>query len=106
MFHVKQLLYVRLDFEVPESGKVSHVAELEPIDHEHCTMVRIIELDHEGVIRGAAHQRGSRGMMNLPQQVVPHPDTYDQFPDISSQAVSPEEFQVLWLEACSTLGEF
>lgn len=106
MFHVKPLIYVRLDMTIPGAGSVTHLAELSEIDASSCTMLRIIELDPSGTIRGAATQTSSIGMADRPSDVVPHPDTYAQFPDIKSQILNAEEFEGLWAEALASLPTF
>ena len=42
--------------------------------------------------------------MDQPQEVVPHPDTYDDFPDISAQYVDQSRFDALWSEATAKFG--
>ena len=75
------------------------MADLEPIDDDYCRMVRMIELDPNDAITGAVHEGRTAGMANQPNDVVPHPDTYDQFPDISSRRLDKQEFEGLWTEA-------
>lgn len=98
---MSQRLFIRIDLTVPGAGTVIHIAELEEIDTRSCTMLRIIELDSAGTIQGAARPGTgeSVGMANVPQQVVPHPDTYDDFPDVDHRALSEDEFEGLWTEA-------
>lgn len=105
MFHVKQHLYVRIDMSIPGAGSVTHLAELEEIDPETCTMLRIIELDPAERIRGAATQETSAGMNNRPQATVPHPDTYADFPDIEARKLTNDEFEGLWAEATAAFPE-
>lgn len=38
-------------------------------------------------------------MAQLPNEIVPHPDTYDQYPDISATRLEEAEFEGLWSEA-------
>ncbi|GAB2516637.1 hypothetical protein CATRI_13055 [Corynebacterium atrinae] len=102
---MKQHLYVRIDMSIPGAGSVTHLAELEEIDSETCTMLRIIELDPAERIRGAATQDMAVGMDNRPQTVVPHPDTYADFPDIDARKLTDEEFEGLWAEASATFPE-
>lgn len=106
MFHVKPLIYVRLDMTIPGAGSVTHLAELAEIDATSCSMLRIIELDPAGKIRGAATQASHAGMANKPSEIVPHPDTYAQFPEIKSEALNAEEFEGLWAEAQASLPKF
>ncbi len=98
---MKTSLFVRIDLTIPGAGAVTHAAELEELDARRCTMVRIIELDGTGTIHGAGRpvEGVSAGMANAPEQVVPHPDTYGQFPDISCTPLRAEEFEGLWAEA-------
>ena len=104
MFHVKQI-HVRIEMTVPGAGSVIHVAELAPLDEQTCAMVRIIELDPSETIRGAATQDTAAGMAQAPNPVVPHPDTYADFPDIEHRLLSPEEFEGLWAEAVAAFPE-
>jgi len=104
MFHVK-LLHVRIEMTIPGAGSVIHVAELAPRDAESCTMLRIIELDPSETIRGAVTQESSVGMAQAPNPVVPHPDTYADFPDIEHSHLTPEEFEGLWAEAAAAFPE-
>lgn len=105
MFHVKPHLYVRIDMTIPGAGSVIHLAELAEIDEATCRMVRIIELDPAGVIRGAATQSAVAGMANKPNDVVPHPDSYADFPDIESRPLEDGEFEGLWAEATAAFPE-
>ena len=97
MFHVK-LLHVRIDMTIPGAGSVIHVAELAPLDAQTCSMIRIIELDPSETIRGAATRDASAGMGQAPNPVVPHPDTFSDFPDIEHRLLTAEEFEGLWAE--------
>lgn len=105
MFHVKQRHYIRTDLTVPGSGSAIHVAELEEIDRTSCTMVRIIELAPDEAIMGAHGNGKSAGNSNQPNAVVPHPDTYDDFPDIDARRLSQDEFEALWNEALTKFPE-
>lgn len=105
MFHVKQIHYVRTDLTVPGAGSVIHIAELEEIDQTSCTMIRIIELAPDETIMGVTSQGKTVGSANEPQAVVPHPDTYDQFPDINARRLSADEFEALWTEAVAKFPE-
>ncbi|RNE48113.1 hypothetical protein [Corynebacterium alimapuense] len=105
MFHVKQIIHIRIDMTIPGAGSVTHIAELEEIDSSTCTMLRIIELDPSERIHGAATQSSSVGMPNKPSSTVPHPDTYADFPDIKSRPLTAEEFEGLWAEALAAFPE-
>lgn len=105
MFHVKPNIHVRIELSVPGAGTIIHVAELAEMDSQTCAMIRIIELDPSETIRGAATREKSAGMANVPNPVVPHPDTYGDFPDIEHRLLSPEEFEGLWAEAAATFPE-
>ncbi|QGU05860.1 hypothetical protein [Corynebacterium comes] len=102
MFHVKPNFHVRIELSIPGAGSIIHVAELAEMDPQTCAMIRMIELDPSDVIRGAATQEKSTGMANTPNPVVPHPDTYADFPDIEHSFLTPEEFEGLWAEAMAT----
>ncbi len=107
MIHVKSRFFVRTELTVPGAGSIIHVAELEEIDARMCTMVRIIELDPAETIRGAARAESgvSVGMQNAPNEVVPHPDTYADFPDIDHRVLTESEFEGLWSEAIAKFPE-
>lgn len=105
MFHVKQRHFIRTDLTVPGAGSVIHVAELEEIDATSCTMVRIIELAPDETIMGVTGEGQSAGKTNEPNVVVPHPDTYDQYPDIDARRLNQDEFEALWTEAIAKFPE-
>ncbi|GAB3695788.1 hypothetical protein GCM10027595_09400 [Corynebacterium nasicanis] len=98
-------IHVRIEMTVPGAGSVIHVAELSPLDADTCALLRIIELDPSETIRGAATQDTSAGMAQAPNPIVPHPDSYADFPDISHRSITPEEFEGLWAEAVATFPE-
>ncbi|MGD7002542.1 hypothetical protein [Corynebacterium halotolerans] len=105
MFHVKHRLFVRTELTVDGAGTAIHVAELEPVENGFCRMLRIIELDPNSAITGAAREGRTAGMANEPNALVPHPDTYDQFPDITARHLNEEEFEGLWTEATTLFPE-
>lgn len=92
------MLYVKLVMEIPGAGTAIHAAELEPIDAANAKLHRLVELDPVGVVRGGAQGEKFVGLAAPPQSVVPHPDTYDDFPDITAEYLKPEEFEALWVE--------
>jgi hypothetical protein len=106
MFDVKENIHVRIELSIPGAGSVIHVAELAEMDARTCALVRIIELDPTETIRGCANQEKSAGMTNTPNPVVPHPDTYADFPDIEHRELSAEEFEGLWAEAMAAFPDF
>lgn len=99
LIRMKELLYVRTEMTIPQVGTSIHIAELQPIDGFTCELLRIIELDPSETIRGAATGGKSVGMAAAPEQVVPHPDQYADFPDITSTTVLADAFEALWAEA-------
>lgn len=99
MFHVKHRMYTQITMTIPQAGQSIHAAELEEIDHNSCSMLRIVELDPEGVVKGAASHNTVVGMFQRPNDVVPHPRTYNSYEDIDALELSPEEFEALWAEA-------
>lgn len=99
-------LYVRTTMTVPEVGTAIHIAELEEISNEACSMLRMIALAPNDAIVGAATPTASVGDANIPQQVVPHPDTYDTFPDIDAEVIDAFQFHSLWTEAIALFGDF
>ncbi|WPF66143.1 MULTISPECIES: hypothetical protein [unclassified Corynebacterium] len=92
-------LFVRTTLTIPGAGTATHVAELLPLNPEQCRMVRIVEVDPAGNPVGAAAGDRHYGMDTPPQEIVPHPDTYGAFPDISATRLGGEEFQALWESA-------
>ena len=57
-------------------------------------------------IVGAATPTASVGDANIPQSVVPHPDTYDKYPDIDVELIDAFQFHSLWTEAVALYGDF
>ena len=87
-------LYIRVDLTVPQIGVSTHIAELVEQSPQLCAMQRIIELDPSGAIQGAATPK-----------VTVHPDTYADFPDITSTPIDVELFDALWAEAIAKFPE-
>ncbi|MDK8764218.1 hypothetical protein QP922_10345 [Corynebacterium sp. MSK218] len=98
-------LYVRTTMTLPEVGTAIHIAEMQEISDSACSMQRMIALAPNDSIVGAATPQASVGNADIPQQVVPHPNTYDEFPDIESEFVSALQFHSLWTEATALYGE-
>ncbi|MDO4761694.1 MAG: hypothetical protein Q4A31_07235 [Corynebacterium sp.] len=99
-------LFVRIDLTIPGAGSTTHIAELVPQAAGMCALVRMIELDPQGRIHGMATADKMVGMASAPQKLVPHPDSYADFPDIESSSVSQEEFDSLWQEAKVKFPDF
>ena len=100
-------MYVRIDLIAPDAPPLAHVAEVRPTDSPSlCAMQRIIELGDGSSITGLARGQHSRGMSALPQEFVPHPDTYADMPDISATILSKDEFEGLWQEALQKFPDF
>lgn len=76
------MIYVRTTLSV-EGINAVHVAELEEIDAETCRMVRLVDV--------------ATGPAEIPNEIVPHPNTYDTFPDIEAEYITAAEFEELWL---------
>lgn len=91
---------------IPEVGTATHIAELEEINAEACSMLRMIALAPNDSIVGAATPETSVGNAEAPQRVVPHPDTYDAFPDINAELIDAFQFHSLWTEAIALYGDF
>lgn len=98
-------LYIRVDLTVPQIGVSTHIAELVEQSPQLCAMQRIIELDPSGAIQGAATPKVTVGMASAPEPIVPHPDTYADFPDITSTPIDVELFDALWAEAIAKFPE-
>ncbi|WP_047263205.1 hypothetical protein [Corynebacterium mustelae] len=96
-------IFIRLDMTIPGAGSTTHIAELEEIDSSSCRMLRIIELDPHGVIHGGAASGVVAGLAAPPQDIVPHPRNYGDFPDITTTEISETDFNALWAE---TLAKF
>lgn len=99
MFHVKPRHHVRTELTVPGVGTAIHIAELEEIDTTSCAMLRLIELAPDDTIMGATDGTTTAGNTTAPADVVPHPDTYGDYPDITATRLDEAEFQALWSEA-------
>lgn len=99
MFHVKPRHFIRTELTVPGAGTAVHVAELEEIDAATCRMLRIIELTPDDRIMGLSGEGRTGGNVPEPAEVVPHPNTYANYPDIEATRLSSEEFDALWSEA-------
>lgn len=99
MFHVKPFLYVRTEMTVPGAGVVAHLAEMKVLDDTMCRLHRMIELDPHGSIVGAVNHGKTVGGSQPPNELVPHPDTYGEYPDITALPLGEGEFEGLWSEA-------
>lgn len=91
--------YVRTTLSVPGAGMAIHIAELKELNSQMCEMIRLIALDPNNSIMGAAHGDVREGNIDMPTKQVPHPSTYDQFPDIDATYIDQAEFDGLWTEA-------
>ena len=69
-------------------------------------MLRMIALAPNDSIVGAATPKTSVGNAEVPQRVVPHPDTYDAFPDVNAELIDAFQFHSLWTEAIALYGDF
>lgn len=101
MFHVK-LLYVKTTLRIDGVGSVVHMAELEHVEGSPlCTPSRMLEATEDGHLTGAYRRQPAlnHNMANPPQQLIPHPDTWGDLPDITSETMSADEFEGLWQEA-------
>lgn len=105
MFHVKPRHFVRTELTVPGVGTAIHIAELEEIDDTSCTMIRLLELAPDETIMGVTDGTTSAGATTTPASVVPHPDTYENYPDIVAVRLAAEEFEALWTEAIAKFPE-
>ena len=106
MFHVKHL-YTRLTLTIPGAGTAIHLADLEETGND-CVVHRMIALTPEEAIAGAAHvdkpgtaqEKLTRaGQIDIPKTTVPHPDTYGDYPDITTKRLSNDAFEAWWVEA-------
>lgn len=98
-------LYVRTTMSIPEVGTAIHIAEMQEISETACSLQRMIALAPNESIVGAATPQASVGNADIPQRVVPHPDTYDEFPDIEAELISALQFHSLWTEATALYGD-
>ena len=98
-------LYVRTTMSIPEVGTAIHVAEMKELSDDSCMMVRMIALAPNEEIVGAATPQTSVGNADIPQQVVPHPRTYDQFPDIDAELIDAPVFHSLWTKTQALYGD-
>ncbi len=96
---MNKFLYIRTTLSVPGAGSATHVAELEELSEDTCRLIRVVSLAPKDVVEGAATPHIANGNIDIPQEIVAHPSTFDQFPDITATAVPAEEFEALWAEA-------
>ncbi len=106
---MSKVIHVRTEIEIPGNPSAIHIAEMQelidatPTSPAMCTMVRIIELAGSPsgeTVTGAGVIGGQTvGLAAEPHEVVPHPDSYADFPDITARFITAEEFEGLWLEA-------
>lgn len=82
-------MYVKTVLSV-EGTMATHIAELKEIDSTSCAMLRILEVEGGVVTR-----------IPKPTAVVPHPDTFDKYEDITATHLSAEEFEQMWQQAAS-----
>lgn len=104
-FHVKHI-YVKTTLSVSGVGAVVHLAELEHVEGSPlCTPARMLESTPDGRITGAFRRQPAlnHGMSSPPQQVIPHPDSWGDLPDITTDRLTAEEFEGLWHEAMALL---
>lgn len=90
--------FIKIELKDPDVIAPVSIAEMEELDSQSCRVLRLIEQqgdDFPGFIdHGKVH-----GDPALPLDTVPHPDSYDDFPDVTATRLSEEEFEVLWLRA-------
>lgn len=96
-------VYVLTKLDVPGAGTVTHAAELEEIDPSTARMRRLIQLS-ETTVTGLWDRGVARGEIAAPHGVVPHPDTYADFPDIRAERLDANEFESRWEAARRALG--
>ncbi|QGU03279.1 hypothetical protein CKALI_12205 [Corynebacterium kalinowskii] len=97
-----KLLYVKTTLRVPGIAPVVHLAELEHAEGSPlCKPARMLEATEDGLITGAFRRQPplNHGMSHPPQQLIPHPDSWGDLPDITSDRMTAEEFEGLWQEA-------
>lgn len=99
-------LYVRVDLKIP-GITLSHIAELAELNPDTCRPLRMIQIGQEDAISGLVDcQQGSRqGVIDAPNDTVPHPDAYADFEDVLATDLSAEEFEALWQEARTLFPE-
>lgn len=93
------LIYVKTTMQVPGMQDVVHYAELEHLPGSPlCRPLRMLEASGS-TITGAFRRDPalSVGMANEPQQIIPHPDSWGDMPDISSERMTVEAFEALWV---------
>lgn len=93
--------FMQLTMDVPGLAPLCHLAEVVvPDGAGEGLLVRIMELDESGTIRGAGRPGLHFDLSNEPLSVVPHPDTYKDMEDIDVQFLDPHRFEAMWAEAC------
>ncbi|AIU33737.1 Hypothetical protein CulFRC11_2192 [Corynebacterium ramonii] len=90
---------------IPGVGTSNHIAELEPASATECRLHRLLEVDPSNMVCGAARGGVVVGMAAPPQNTVPHPESYADFPDIETAYLSLEEFETLWSKAIEKFPE-
>ncbi|MDO4909152.1 MAG: hypothetical protein Q3962_04790 [Corynebacterium sp.] len=106
--NTNQNLYVSLNMVIPEAGiNMLQFAELRPLggSEDPCEIIRFIEFADGSSISGGLKPGASTELSLPPQPQVPHPDLYDQFPDITAEMISPEDFEASWVEAQALFPE-
>lgn len=93
---MSDLLYVRIDLAGPNATTMSHIAELMPINEAECRIQRIIELNADDTVGGAGIGSMMKYMQLPPQEIVPHPDLYQNFTDITATPITMNEFERFW----------
>ncbi|QPK79144.1 hypothetical protein G7Y31_11750 [Corynebacterium lizhenjunii] len=94
-------LYVRTELDVPGVGSAIHLAELEELSASECRLHRLLALAPNESVVGAATPHASHGGADIPQERVPHPNAYADYPNISASYIEPTEFEGLWSEAAA-----
>ncbi|MDY6049651.1 MAG: hypothetical protein SPI77_03675 [Corynebacterium sp.] len=90
--------YIRIELALPEVTAPTSVAELEIIDSASARVLRLVELvDTE--VTGYIDNGTVVGQPNQPLEVVPHPDTYATYTDITVTELTSAEFAALWEQA-------
>lgn len=93
------LIYTKTIMRVTGLPAIVHIAELEHAEGSPlCTPARMLEATEAGRITGAFRRQPALnlGMSAPPQQIIPHPDTWGDLPDIVTERLTAEEFEELW----------
>lgn len=117
---MSNLLFIRTELAIEGMAPTVHIAELEeisPAPSSQAKLLRIIEMTGTdtgeevtgaGIIWNNENPTTPAKAVNLaapPDSIVPHPDSYQDLPDITVTFLSNDEFNSLWQDALNKFPE-